>query len=107
MLAEKFQFGSVVTESVDSSSGASKAYNSVENREEISEDDPHESTEELQNGDKKVIRQIACVVDHTYKTWCLFEINKGCYKNLAIDANAAIENEVPRIPFQNCATDHR
>lgn len=68
MLAEKFQFGSVVTESVDSSSGASKAYNSVENREEISEDDPHESTEELQDGDKKVIRQIACVVDHTHKS---------------------------------------
>ncbi|MDE6575889.1 MAG: haloacid dehalogenase-like hydrolase [Opitutales bacterium] len=100
-LAEKFQFGSIATELVDSSSGVSKAYNSVENLEEFLADDPPEATVELQEGDKKVIRQIACVVDHTQKTRCLFEINKGCNKNRAIDVNAVIESDVRRIPFQN------
>lgn len=95
-LAAKFQFGDApeaVPETV------AKAYNSIEDTVALSEEcTPLEA--EPEEGEK-VIRQIACVVDHTQKTRCLFEINKGCNKNRAIDVNAVIENDVRRIPFQN------
>ncbi|MDR2812737.1 MAG: haloacid dehalogenase-like hydrolase [Puniceicoccales bacterium] len=47
------------------------------------------------------IRQIACVIDNTHKTRCLFEINKGSNKNPAIDVNAAVDDCHRRIPFCN------
>ncbi|MDR1906745.1 MAG: haloacid dehalogenase-like hydrolase [Puniceicoccales bacterium] len=52
-------------------------------------------------GEKTEIRQIACVIDNTQKTRCLFEINKGSNKNPAIDVNATVEDCNRRIPFCN------
>ncbi|MDR1590420.1 MAG: haloacid dehalogenase-like hydrolase [Puniceicoccales bacterium] len=47
------------------------------------------------------IKQIACAIDNTQKTRCLFEINKGSNKNPAIDVNAAVDDSNRRVPFYN------
>jgi hypothetical protein len=52
-------------------------------------------------GEVREIAQIAYVVDNTQKTRCLFEINKGSNKNVAIDVNAKMEDRSRRIPFKN------
>ncbi|MDR2200659.1 MAG: haloacid dehalogenase-like hydrolase [Puniceicoccales bacterium] len=51
--------------------------------------------------EEREITQIAYVVDNTQKTRCLFEINKGSNKNMAIDVNTKIEDRNRRIPFKN------
>jgi hypothetical protein len=50
---------------------------------------------------EREVRQIACAVDNTRKTRCLFEINKGSNKNSAINVNAKVKNCDRRIPFEN------
>jgi hypothetical protein len=73
-------------------------------------DDDHENADqivfdEIENTFSKdqetEIRQIACVIDNTQKTRCLFEINKGSNKNPAIDVNAAVDDSNRRVPFCN------
>ncbi|MDR0418368.1 MAG: haloacid dehalogenase-like hydrolase [Puniceicoccales bacterium] len=73
-----------------------------ENDKQISLGDICDSfTFEGQSEESKEIKQIACVVDNTQKTRYLFEINKGCNKDLAIDINSVIGEKNRRIPFQN------
>jgi hypothetical protein len=47
------------------------------------------------------VQHIACAVDNTRKTRCLFEINKGSNKNSAINVNAKVRDCDRRIPFEN------
>jgi hypothetical protein len=51
--------------------------------------------------EERDIQRIACVIDHTQKTRCLFEINKGTNKNAAIDVNATVDDRDRRVPFCN------
>ncbi|MDR0590629.1 MAG: haloacid dehalogenase-like hydrolase [Puniceicoccales bacterium] len=51
--------------------------------------------------DESEIRQVACVIDNTQKTRCLFEINKGSNRNAAIDVNATVDDRNRRVPFCN------
>ncbi|MDR0741001.1 MAG: haloacid dehalogenase-like hydrolase [Puniceicoccales bacterium] len=52
-------------------------------------------------GERAEIEQIACAIDNTQKTRCLFEINKGSNKHPAIDVNAAMDESHRRVPFCN------
>jgi hypothetical protein len=45
------------------------------------------------------ISQVGMTVDNTIKTRCVFEINKGCNKNSAIDVNSFIPHEDRRVPI--------
>lgn len=45
------------------------------------------------------ISQIGLAVDNTIKTRFIFEINKGCNKNEAIEVNSSIPHELRRVPF--------
>ena len=45
------------------------------------------------------ISQVGMTVDNTVKTRCVFEINKGCNKNSAIDVNSFIPHEDRRVPI--------
>jgi hypothetical protein len=47
------------------------------------------------------IQQVACVVDNTAKTRCIFELNKGCNKNTSINVNSYVEEADRRIPIEN------
>ena len=76
--------------------------NFYENEKQISLGDVSEAFAFEEQSEKcEEIRQIACAVDNTQKTRYLFEINKGCNKNLAIDINSVIGEQSRRIPFQN------
>jgi hypothetical protein len=48
-----------------------------------------------------VLCEIAYAVDNTSKTRAVFEINKGCNKIPEIDVNAAVAQDIRRVPFQN------
>lgn len=45
------------------------------------------------------VSQVGLLVDNTIKTRFIFEINKGCNKNLSLDVNASVPHELRRIPF--------
>jgi hypothetical protein len=80
----------------------SSVENFYENDKQISLGDISDSfTFKGQSEGSTEIKQIACVVDNTQKTRYLFEINKGCNKNLAIDINSVIGEQNRRIPFRN------
>jgi len=51
--------------------------------------------------EKRVIRDIAYVLDNTTKTRAIFEINKGVNKFPEIDVNSNIPKDDRRIPFEN------
>ncbi|RMH01005.1 MAG: haloacid dehalogenase-like hydrolase [Planctomycetota bacterium] len=47
------------------------------------------------------ITEVAYAIDNTTKTRAVFEINKGSNKNPEIHVNAAIAEELRRVPFEN------
>jgi hypothetical protein len=53
------------------------------------------------NKKDREVSQVAYAMDDTLKTRCLFEISKGCNKNMAISVNQKGESKNRRIPFRN------
>jgi hypothetical protein len=92
--AQKMKLAAREKDNISEEMGTFECY---ENTDQIA----FEEMDEIAMGANGEIKQIACVIDNTQKTRCLFEINKGSNRNSAIDVNATVDNRNRRVPFHN------